>query len=104
MLKSPDPARDSAASVEPDVGAAILADSHVHLDRYLRETVSAMLGRARRAGVRHFLAIGVDLATSAAAVALARRRRGVRAAVGVHPTRVGGLDLAATVAELRQLC
>jgi TatD DNase family protein len=64
-----------------------LADSHVHLDRYRSREVDAMLTRARRAGVRRFLAIGVDQATSEAAVTLAGRR-GVGAAVGLHPTRV----------------
>ena len=62
-----------------------------------------MLGRARQAGVRRFLTIGVDEATSAAAVTLARERRGVRAAIGVHPGRVGGLDLKQMLARLRPL-
>ena len=82
---------------------SVLADSHVHLDRYPPSVVSAMLARARRAGVRQFLAIGVDLASSAAVVDLARRRRGVLAAVGVHPTRVGRLDPGEALARLREL-
>jgi TatD DNase family protein len=81
----------------------VLADSHLHLDRYAPEVVSRMLTRARRGGVRHFLAVGGDLASSARAVGLAARRRGVLAAVGVHPTRVGGLDLPRAMAELRRL-
>jgi TatD DNase family protein len=65
-----------------------LADSHVHLDRYPPRAVNAMLARARGVGVRRFLTIGVDEATSRAAVVLARRR-GLGAAVGIHPTRLG---------------
>src|SRR6266516_1366196 len=82
----------AAGNASAHLKSVRLADSHVHLDRYPPSVVSAMLARARRAGVRHFLAIGVDLASSAAVVDLARRRRGVLAAVGVHPTRVGRLD------------
>src|SRR5205823_1216999 len=89
---------DRATSPRP-----LLADSHVHLDRYAPPLLRAMLGRARQAGVRRFLTIGVDEATSAAAVTLARERRGVRAAIGVHPGRVGGLDLKQMLARLRPL-
>jgi TatD DNase family protein len=66
----------------------LLADSHLHLDRYRPGRVAAMLARARRVGVRRFLTVGVDRATSLAAVDLARSRRGLAAAVGVHPTRL----------------
>lgn len=66
-----------------------LADSHVHLDRYRPADVAEMLDRARSAGVLHFLAVGVDAASSTDAAALAAREPGVRAAVGIHPTRLG---------------
>lgn len=78
----------------------VLADSHVHLDRYSERAVAAMLERARHVGVQHVLAVGVDAASSAAAINLASRAEGVLAAVGVHPTRVGA---ASTVDGLREL-
>lgn len=80
----------------------MLADSHVHLDRYSAGEVSSMLRRARRAGVSRFLAVGVDLPSSRAACALARRR-GVLAAVGIHPTRLHGRPVEATLAALSDL-
>lgn len=79
-----------------------LADSHVHLDRYPPRAVNAMLARARGVGIRHFLTVGVDEATSRAAVVLARRR-GVQAAVGVHPTRLGDLAEPGVPTWLRKL-
>ena len=79
-----------------------LADSHVHLDRYPPRAVNAMLARARGVGLRCFLTVGVDEATSRAAVVLARRR-GVQAAVGVHPTRLPDLAEPGIPTWLRKL-
>lgn len=63
----------------------MLIDTHAHLDdRQLLPQVDDVLSRARDAGVERVITIGVDLATSAAAVDLARRP-GVSATVGVHP-------------------
>lgn len=95
----PDPTALARGAL-PD--ALRLADSHVHLDRYAPSRVTRMLARARRAGVRDFLTVGVDLPSSCAAVQLTRRR-GVRAAVGVHPLRSAGLNLAAALAQLAGL-
>lgn len=81
----------------------LLADSHVHLDRYRSAVVDRLLARARRTGVRRFLAVGVDRATSLAVLELAQRRRGVRAAVGVHPTRVDGQNPTVDLTWLRLL-
>ena len=67
---------------------ATLVDSHVHLDRYPDEEVRAMVSRSAAAGVVRLLTIGVDLATSRAALRLAERHPGVLAAVGIHPTRL----------------
>lgn len=75
----------------------VLADSHVHLDRYSPAQVESMLETARRAGVCYFLAVGVDAVSSAAAVDLARRHAGVVAAVGVHPKRVDAASRLANV-------
>ncbi|HEU5199495.1 MAG TPA: TatD family hydrolase, partial [Ktedonobacterales bacterium] len=63
----------------------ILVDSHVHLDRYTAAEGSAMLDRARQAGVAYFLTVGVDLASSEQGVLLARHQAGLSAAVGWHP-------------------
>jgi Tat protein secretion system quality control protein TatD with DNase activity len=54
----------------------VLVDSHVHLDRYPPPEQAAMLARARAAGVERFLAIGVDLASSTAAVQLTTEHAG----------------------------
>ena len=62
-----------------------------------------MLLRARQAGVDRLLAIGVDVATSAAAVALAARYRSLSAAIGIHPTRAGRVEPDAALAELERL-
>ncbi|HZO26445.1 MAG TPA: TatD family hydrolase [Chloroflexota bacterium] len=67
---------------------ASLVDSHVHLDRYSDEEVTAMVSRGAAAGVRRLLTIGVDLATSKAALRLAGRHPEILAAVGIHPTHL----------------
>lgn len=67
---------------------AALVDSHVHLDRYADDAVRAMLARAGAAGVTRLLTVGVDPASSAAALRLAGRYPAVLAAVGIHPTRL----------------
>ncbi len=61
-------------------------DTHTHLQ--LREFDAdrpAVIGRARAAGVRRMLVLGVDLATSQEAVSLARSQEGLLAAAGCHP-------------------
>jgi TatD DNase family protein len=62
-----------------------------------------MLARARQAGVAHLLAIGVDVATSIAAAALAARYPDLRAAIGIHPTRAARVEHGAALAELDRL-
>ena len=63
-----------------------LFDSHCHLDDpSYRDELDALMARARAAGVSRVMTIGVTLATSRAAVALAETRPGVYASVGVHP-------------------
>lgn len=86
-------------------GLATLADSHVHLDRYPDAEVDSMLRRAAEAGVRHMLTVGSDLVSSRAAIELATRHQGaVRAAVGIHPTRLGGpSEVDAALVELGRL-
>jgi TatD DNase family protein len=73
-----------------------LFDTHAHLhfpefdaDR------SAVLERARHAGVRRMLTIGTEVPTSRAAIALAEHEPDVWASVGVHPHDAGDADEAA---------
>jgi TatD DNase family protein len=66
----------------------MLIDTHCHLDEAnCPGGPDAPLERARQAGVGAFLVIGVGATSAPAreAVALAHRRRDVRAAVGLHP-------------------
>jgi len=73
-----------------------LFDTHAHLhfpefdaDR------SAVLERARHAGVRRMVTIGTEVPTSRAAIALAEHEPDVWASVGVHPHDAGDADEAA---------
>jgi TatD DNase family protein len=63
-----------------------LIDTHAHLDdeRFAAD-LSAVLDRATAAGVERVLTIGVDLATSRAAVDLAARHPRLTAVVGIQP-------------------
>ena len=86
--------------VEPVAGGV---DSHTHLNhpRLLRR-LDQVLARACQAGVTQMLVVGWDLASSEQAVALAEERRGLWAAVGVHPHDASQLG-DVTLARLRAL-
>jgi TatD DNase family protein len=63
-----------------------LIDTHSHIhDAEFDSDRDAVIERARSAGVEVILTLGVDLANSRLALALAERQPGVLAAVGVHP-------------------
>jgi TatD DNase family protein len=63
-------------------------DAHAHLtDRRFATDVADVLERARKAGIERVLTAGEDVASSAAALALAADHGDVRVAVGVHPHR-----------------
>jgi TatD DNase family protein len=66
--------------------SAAWIDTHAHLDddRFAAD-LPAVLARAADAGVGRVLTIGVDLATSRAAVGLARSHPTVSAVVGIQP-------------------
>ena len=65
---------------------APLVDTHAHLtDRRFARDVAETLDRARDAGVIACVVVGYDLASSAAAIALAAQHDDVWAAVGLHP-------------------
>jgi len=63
-----------------------MIDSHAHLyfDRF-DEDRAEVIARARAAGIGAIINIGIDLATSQQAVALAAANAGFYAAVGLHP-------------------
>lgn len=82
-----------------------LFDSHSHLQ--LSEfdgDRGAVLARAREAGLVGLLVLGIDVASSEEAVALAEAEPGVLAAAGCHPHDARGMDDAslARLAELAQ--
>jgi TatD DNase family protein len=63
-------------------------DAHAHLtDQRFNADVADVIERARREGVERILTAGEDVASSDAAIALAREHPGVRVAAGVHPHR-----------------
>lgn len=65
----------------------MLVDAHCHLpgDPAQRGKLTAILDRARAAGVGGFIAVGTDLEDSRATLALAREQPDLQACVGVHP-------------------
>lgn len=80
-----------------------LVDTHAHLDdRAFDADRAAVIERAAEAGVA-VITVGVDLASSEAAVALAARYDGVYAAVGVHPHDAQSFTPRA-LEHLRSLC
>jgi TatD DNase family protein len=80
-----------------------LFDSHVHLDdAAFASDLDLVIERARQAGVLEMVTAGTDIASSRAAVTLAERFPGVRAAVGIHPHDAGRAT-AEAMAELRAL-
>lgn len=80
-----------------------LFDTHAHLHfPDFADDLSAVLARARAAGVRTMLTIGTDPATSRAAIAIAEREPDVWAAVGVHPHDAAAADESA-LAEIERL-
>jgi TatD DNase family protein len=65
---------------------AVLVDTHCHLDMMGGGAeVEQLIRRAAAAGVRYVITIGIDRASSAAAVHYAERYDNIYAAVGIHP-------------------
>jgi Tat protein secretion system quality control protein TatD with DNase activity len=63
-----------------------LLDSHTHIDmRVFDADRERVLQRAREAGVAAVIDIGIDIASSEAAIALAEKHGDVFATVGIHP-------------------
>jgi TatD DNase family protein len=64
----------------------VLLDSHTHIDmREFDADREGVLQRAREAGVTAVIDIGIDIASSEAAIALAEKHSDVFATVGIHP-------------------
>ena len=64
----------------------MLIDSHCHLDmKDFNKDRAEVLERARRDGIGHMVAIGIDVKSSEAALALARENSFISATVGCHP-------------------
>jgi len=71
-------------------------DAHAHLtDARLAAEADAVISRAEAAGLRRILTCGEDVASSRAALELARAHPAIRVAVGIHPHRAASLDSAA---------
>ena len=78
-----------------------LFDSHVHLDdEAFAADLAAVIDRARQAGVIDMVTVGIDVASSRAAVDLAGRFSTVHAAVAVHPHEAADLGPLAAHAKV----
>lgn len=78
-----------------------MVDTHCHLG-LSKAPVAQLVGAARDAGLNRMLDVGVDEATSRAAIAAAERYEEVRACVGRHPNGATGFDDAAA-AKIEEL-
>jgi TatD DNase family protein len=76
-------------------------DTHAHLDA-CADRPSALLRRARSAGVDRVITVGTGIESCRAALALADRHEEVYAALGIDPHQAGG-DEAERIGELREL-
>ena len=64
----------------------MLIDTHAHLFyKDYHDQLDEVLGRAAEAGVGQIICVGLDLATSGQAIALAEARPNLWATVGIHP-------------------
>jgi TatD DNase family protein len=63
-----------------------LIDSHAHLDLpEFDPDRQDVISRAAAAGISRIITVGIDIATSRNAIALAEQHRGIYATVGIHP-------------------
>ena len=64
----------------------MLIDSHAHIDMSeFNNDLDEVIKRADEQGVKAIIDVGIDEASSKAAVALAEKYEQVYAAVGIHP-------------------
>ena len=78
-----------------------MIDTHAHLD-LCADRPSALLRRARDAGVDRVITVGTGIESSQEAVALAERHEEVFAVVGIDPHQAGGPE-AGRIDELQEL-
>jgi TatD DNase family protein len=78
-----------------------MIDTHAHLDA-CADRPSALLRRARSAGVERVITVGTGIESCRAALELAERHEEVFAALGIDPHQAGGAE-ADRIAELRDL-
>ena len=78
-----------------------MIDTHAHLD-ICEEPADVLLERAREAGVTRVVTVGSGIDSCTAALAIAEREDGVRAALGIHPHQAGGEE-AERIDELAEL-
>jgi len=76
--------------------AAVLTDTHAHLDfPEFEGQLDAVVARARAAGVHRIITIGIDRESCRKSLAIAEKYENVFAAVGLHPCNVldqGAMD------------
>jgi TatD DNase family protein len=73
-------------------------DTHAHLDA-CADRPSALVARARAAGVDRILTVGTTLESCRAAISIAEREEGVFAVIGIHPHEAASPD----ASKLREL-
>ena len=78
-----------------------MIDTHAHLDA-CTEPASALLARARAAGVERVVAVGSGIDSCRDALAATEAEDGVACALGIHPHQAGGEE-AGRLDELREL-
>ena len=66
-----------------------LPDCHAHLDQFGDDGARALLEESEVAGVSPIVSVGMDAESSQRAIELAWRLRNIKAAVGLHPWKVG---------------
>jgi len=62
-----------------------LIDTHCHLDMEAYEKLDEIIASSIHAGISRIITVGIDVASSYRAAAIASRFRNIYAAVGVHP-------------------
>ena len=71
----------------------MMFDSHCHLnDENLYPRIDEVIDAAKKTGVKKFLVVGYDKASSFLAVDIANRYEECYAAIGFHPTEIEGVS------------
>ena len=70
----------------------MMFDSHCHLnDENLYPRIDEVIDSANKTGVKKYLVVGYDKASSLLAIDIAHRYEGCYAAIGFHPTEIEGV-------------